>query len=814
MNAGNRFLRQKIGSASIATQRRLSRLINPTSVTAAVLAALYGAPSVADEERLEEIIVTATRHSVSAQDVPLSLTAVAGAALEQAGITDVAGLARSVAGVAYSDKGPFAGVNGATLVIRGLNGQPTAQLALGSTIIPPVATYVDETPVFVNLRLFDLDRVEILRGPQGTLYGSGSLGGTIRFVQNAPDPAAFDAKVRTGFGDTVHAKGTNYDTDAMLNLPVSDTFAVRLNAGYSHEAGFIDQPNLYQLDSSGVPVPANPADLLSPPVTYRKDGVNSYDYESARIAALWKPSDAFRAQLSYYHQLSTADGYPYASPVAYGLSALDSSDLDLETTRDSADVAALTLDYDLGFATMTSATSWSQHNNATHAEFTALYQTFSFYTAYYGGNPRAFFVGNDRFDDKGWSQEIRLTSKTGTRFDWVAGLFYRDQKTSIVEHEFYPGYGDYFDACLPVYGFGSPECGFGEWPYPNNEVDGITVEKDMVYVGDVQTHFKDMAVFGELTWNISSAWSLTAGARAFKQKLAQDQQTGVLFAGPTFVAVASRAGDLSRTLFKLNTAYKFDADNLVYGMWSQGFRHGVVNALPPSTPFGGATDPRLFTVPPDTADNYELGIKGTIRNRFLYSAALYDVEWKHIQASTLLTALGFPGAIDLGDGYSRGLELEISGKVSERLAVQLGYTYDKTKLTAVSDVAATNQQHPPAVGGQLPGTPEHSLALSLDYGDFAFAGGELRFRLSGHYQSEVVPRISTTIPNAPGYTTLDARATLTQAAWQVSLYVDNLTDELAITSYTDPAIYGSRYSALVSRPRTIGFSVSYSFKER
>ena len=178
-----------------------------SSITAAVLTALYGAPAFAadaaaeaanDEPGIQEVVVTASHRAVSAQDLPISITAVTGAQLEAAGIQDIASLAHSMAGVNYTDKGPFS-INGSSLIIRGLNSEGTAgQLALASPVVPAVATYVDDTPLFFNLRLDDLNRVEVLRGPQGTLYGSGSLGGTIKFVQNAPDPSGFDAKAEVG----------------------------------------------------------------------------------------------------------------------------------------------------------------------------------------------------------------------------------------------------------------------------------------------------------------------------------------------------------------------------------------------------------------------------------------------------------------------------------------------------------------------------------------------------------------------------------------------------------------------------------------
>jgi iron complex outermembrane receptor protein len=796
-------------------RRRRSHLGTATSVTAAVMAALYGSPASADDLALQEVVVTATRRALSVQDVPISITAVTGAALEQAGIQDIAGLARSVAGVNYTDKGPYGGVAGSTLIIRGLNSEETADLAFPTPIVPPVATYVDETPLFVNLRLQDLDHVEILRGPQGTLYGSGSLGGTIRFVQNAPDPSGFDAKAEVGVSKTAHTHAVNDDVNGMLNLPISETFAVRLNANFSNQAGFINQPNLFVLDPTGVPTPATPGNLLSPPATYAKDGVNSYGYRAARVAALWKPNDEFHAQLSYYYQVSTGDGYPYSSPAIYGLNSLSSADYLLETVRDKVDMAALTLEYDLGFATITSASSWAHHSNQTLDDGTAVYENFSFYTAYYGGNPRAVFDRHAGLDDKLWSQELRLTSKAGGFFDWVAGAFFKNENSFIEDHEFYPGYNDFYNACVPVYGSGSPQCGGGEYGSLNNVASykGISLVKDQAYIGDFETHFTDLAAFGELTAHLTPAWSVTGGTRVFKQTVTQAQQTGLLFVGPAFIANESLTEEWRRPLWKINTAYQLDKANLVYATWSQGFRRGGVNALPDAEP-GYKTPPGLKRVEPDTANNYEIGAKGTLQDRYRYSAAIYDIEWKNIQEGAQLTPLVLPGAINVGDGYSRGLELELFAKLTDHLSSLLGYTYDQTKLTSLSALARIGLSIAPAVGAQLPGTPKNSLKLGFDYGHVNFAGGEMRYAIDAHYQSRVIPAISASVPTVAGYTIGNARTSFTRANWIGTLYVDNFTNALGVSSYTDPAGYGNRYSAIVSQPRTIGFTIGYSFKNR
>ena len=682
---------------------RLASFGTATSVAAAVLSALYAGRAAADDgadtsmsdnEALPEVTVTATRRAATAQDLPISITAVTGAQLQEAGIEDVAALTRSMAGVDFTDKGPFSGASGANLIIRGLNSDATAWLpAATSPVVPPVATYVDDTPLFVNLRLQDLDRVEILRGPQGTLYGSGSLGGTIRYVQNAPDPTGFDAKAQVGVSDTAHTSEPNEDVSGMLNLPLGNTLALRMNAAYTYDAGFINQPYLYRLDASGVPLAAQPGNLFSAPETHAEDHVNDYIYKAARIAALWKPNAQFQAQLSYYYQLGTAGGFPYVATngLAYtqpisasnlppgsltklfpatvpaGADALSNADNGPDRTRDEVNLVALSLEYDLGFATMTSATSWSHHVNASSVDETGEYVNFSFSQSLYGQNPRTYIVGDESLDDKGWSQELRFASKSGGMLEWLAGLFYRNETTDIEENDHYPGYYDFYNGCAPNYGQSSgdgvtpSQCGIGEayTPGPLQYVDGLPIIKDDVYINAFETKFTDLAAFGELTAHLNSAWSVTGGTRLFRQTISQGQQNALLFDGPAYAADETLSDQWRRAQWKLNTAYQLDADNLVYATWSQGFRRGGVNALPPSELLGAfVTPPALSKLAPDTANNYEVGAKGTIEGRFRYSAAMFDIQWRNIQEGIDLTPLVLPGALNIGDGYSRGLELE------------------------------------------------------------------------------------------------------------------------------------------------------------
>ena len=844
-----------------------------TAVAVGVLSVLYGAPSIADSDTLQEVIVTATRRSESAQNIPASITAITGPALEQAGIADKVDLAHSLAGINVTDKGPFGGVNGSTLIIRGLNSEATAgQLALASPVIPPVATYVDDTPLFVNLRLHDLADVEILRGPQGTLYGSGSLGGTIRFVQNQPDPSGFDAKAEAGLSKTEHTHALNYDYNGMLNMPVTETFAIRFNAGWTDDAGFINQPNLYRLNSAGVPIPSQPLTAANPagldpaiaPEIYSRDGVNAYEYRDVRLAALWKPNDLLKGELSYYYQRSAAGGFPYVatqsaaynqwissatqpasppatnlvpqlynSPVPAGVDRLSSATNSLEGTNDEVNLVALDVDYDLGFATLTSSSSWARHDNTTHSDLTGLYTNFFFYQNFYGQNPRSFVQGYDRYNDKVWSQELRLVSpKGGHLFDWVAGLFYKDEKTLIQEHEFYPGYDDFYNSCPQTVpsdagGVNGSTCGLGEYVDTGaTSILGIPLVRDQAYIGDFETTFKDLAAYGELTWNITSAWSLTGGTRVFKQTVDQAQQTGLLFDGPGFVANQALSDEWRKALWKVNMAYQLDRTNLVYATWSQGFRRGGVNALPPTEPVSvvvnGVTQPNYTTptslnrLEPDEVDNYEVGAKGILGGRFSYSVAVYDMEWHNVQEGVQLTPLVLPAALNIGNAQSRGVEMEINTSLTRHWSAQWSYTYDQTKLKSVSDLFSyPNTSVPaPAVGSPLPGTPKNSTALGMEYGHVPVGSGELAFAANAHYQSRVVPALSATVPTVPGYTMVDSHITYTLPHWFATFYVNNLTNNLGISSYTDPAIFGNRYQAVVSQPRTYGLRVGYSFKER
>jgi len=251
---------------------------------------------------------------------------------------------------------------------------------------------------------------------------------------------------------------------------------------------------------------------------------------------------------------------------------------------------------------------------------------------------------------------------------------------------------------------------------------------------------------------------------------------------------------LAAALFKVNTAYKFDATNLIYATWSQGFRRGSVNALPTSELGGDYQLPdALKSLQPDKADNYEIGVKGTVQNRFRYSAAIFDIQWHNTQEGLQLTPLVLPAAMNIGNAYSRGIETEFEALLTQHLSAQVSYTYDQEQDYIAQSLVRVTQRCPRHPRRSAVHYPEHrspALAVSLEYGHVELFGGEWRYAVSAHYQGATIPALSASALKVPGYTMVDTRLSFALSHWMTTLYVNNLTNNLGITSIQDPAIFG------------------------
>jgi outer membrane receptor protein involved in Fe transport len=783
-------------------------------LAAAIAAVLYGPPAAtaasdAGAQDIGEITVTASRRTERIQDIPYSISAVGGEKLAQGNIADVPHLTQSVPGLVSFDTGAGGNDNRA-LTIRGLN---SGGLNTDQTVAP-VATYVNDTPVFLNLRLKDIERVEVLRGPQGTLYGSGALGGAVRFIQHSPDLKDFDVQISAGGSSTQHASGLNDAFDLVLNLPIAqDVFGLRLNADYSHDAGYIAQNNLYVLDSAGVPVPKDPTHLVtSPALMTSRRGTNDNTYKSGRIAALWKPTDNVRVDLNVYHQEGDAGNTQTITPLLTGWDSLESAHYIPEALTDRVDLQSLEIGLDLGFATFTSTTSHFKHENVSTGDYTTLYELFYFYTPYYGANPRPLYLARQTFDDTGTVEELRMTSQWSGPVQLVAGLYFNKDSTNVIHHEYAPGYQAFYNACLPVNGMGKI-CGIGTQAGIYQQIDGIPIVTDQSYVGDSESKFTDRAIYGEVTYHVTPEWQVTGGIRVFSQSYSQSGQSGLMFDGPDFVSANSAAISNRHALYKANTSYKISDDTMVYATYAQGFRRGGINALPGSTLAGGKVDSRFKVLKPDYAYNSEVGLKGSIAKQFQYSVGVYNIDWKDIQSGLYLTPLSIISTANIGDGYSRGVELEFSGKLIDQLYTQVGYSYDSTKLTTAS-FQGRNATVPSTPGGQLPDAPSQTLSVSLDYKIPLDGEWVLDPTIAMYYRGAMV---TTTTPNrfpVGGFTTTNVSMNIDHGHWHGLVYINNATNKLGFNSAPNTDTWGQGAAVLVNQPRTAGVMVTYKLGEK
>lgn len=780
--------------------------------------------SIAQQMVLEEVIVSATRRAQSVQDVPYNISALTGDDLADAGIDTATGLFRVMPGVSFIDQGPRSGVNNSTLIIRGINSEDLARNSGPLATAPVVSTYINETPVFVNLRLKDIERVEVLRGPQGTLYGSGSLGGSVRYIYNKADFDAFSGEVSGGISQTKNGDGLNYETDLMLNIPISDTLAMRVNGGYVDSAGFIDQPGLYVRNADGSPALDNGSTdpigesanfFAGQPVYKSEDGTNSADTTSARIALTWVPTDLLEVNLSYHYQTDNVDGTQMNSYAMYGDNSLKNASLIEEPFERDVDILALDVDFDMGFASFSGSASTYESEGNGSRDLTGFYELFSFYESYYGTSPRPLIEDISDFDDQGNVFEARLVSQGDNTLDWVVGAFYMDQDTKLSARQYYRGYDDYANSCfIETDSFGGAPCGFGTL-FGIEETNGpVTIVKDQAYLTDQKNNFTDLAFFGELTWNITDRWQVTGGARYYDQEFKTRQVGGLEFV-PDGVESRKQESTDDGTLFKVNTSYEIGDSANVYAVWSEGFRRGGANGLP-NQAFGTPINEKALAYESDTTQNIEVGVKGTLFDAYRYTLAYYDVEWDDMQTNMACTGLGLLCVVNVGDAKSKGIEADLQGQITENLDVSISYTYNDSELDSLSntlqeflaDGTAFADIEP---GGSLPGASDHSVYMGTTYRQMLSNGMELRYGLNGSYRSDAEATLYTDSVKLDSFWLWNASLTLQAEEWSVRAFINNIDDERGLLGADPVDQWGPRANAVVSTPRTFGLNASYRF---
>ncbi len=789
-------------------ERRIPRTALSLAVTQVLGAAaglgLTGAVHAQEAQaELAPIVVTAQRREQDILDVPYNISALSGDEIALRQTFDSPELLRGIAGVGVVDRGERNAAVVSNIRIRGLNVDSAALGDYAVSAVATVSTYVNDTPIFANFLLKDIQRVEVLRGPQGTLYGSGALGGTVRYVMNEPELGTFSGSAGGAVSSVEGSDGIGVAGDLTLNMPIGDTFAIRFNAAVADYPGLTDYVNLYVLDDEGLPIAPN--GVLDPATEYRrKKDADDVEIQYGRIAAKWQPSDTFDATLSVFAQSDDVGGRRQQTPGTDGFGRAyrdyENGSIQLEPSTRDAIVGALEMNVDLGFATLTSSTSYYDHSGDSTSENTGFYAQAGFLSFYYN-YPRPMASAVRTWSDRSLVEELRLVSDTGGAVDYVVGLWYQDQTRHSGQDSYLRGFKRWWDAFAP---------GFE---------DVVTGDQDFFY--RFEDDFRDNAVFGELTWHVTDRLDLTGGLRWFDNDATNNSLINIpLYASLDNLTAATNKTSEDDVLFKGNVAFHFGDDDLLYATYSEGYRRGGASAVPTTGFF--AESPAWLTYDSDTVENYELGIKGTAGG-LRYDLSAYQIDWNKPQLNTATPAWGFFAVANGESARTKGVELQIAGEFSEQVSWSFGYAYTDAALTG-DFVSPAN----PAVviqndGSTLPGAPQNTLNGSLDWrvpvlGDKTFVA-----HLDGFYQSDTINALSQSPAfnvNLDSFSIWGTAFTLVDDRWNASLWVKNIFNEEGVTGTftelymgTAPGIgyFGNGAKDLISLPRTIGLSFNYNF---
>jgi len=765
-----------------------------------------------DRDGVTTVVVTAQGRKENVLKIPYNISAVRGTDLEDNNITSSVDMLREVAGASVVSRDARTSGVVSDVIIRGLNVTPAAEGDFQLSTTPTVSTYVNNTPIFADFILKDIERVEILRGPQGTLYGAGSLGGTVRYLMNEPDPSGFSGKVEASVSKTYNSGGENNSEDIVLNVPLGSNVAFRLSAGKEYDAGFIDYANVYVLDAKGNPVAPNGI-LNAAALTHSVPDANWSKIIYDRLSVLAKPTNDLKLELSYQRQSNNvgSGGDPTigvnGNGVAYG--AYQFGGTTLEPAGRDAYLTALEADYDLGFATLSSNTShyhqegWSLGDNA------GLYANHGFLAADYYNYPRPNPVAYRTSGDSAFVEEVRLVSKTGHTFDYVLGAYYQNQNLNATDYDHINGFTQWAAAAFPA---------------AADYYNGLAGNTDFQY--SRAQNFRDRAIYGNLTWNVTPAVRITGGVRSFRD----DFNNLTLMApglNPPYNVVTPLVVNQpdSRNLFMGNVSWDIAPKQMLYATVSQGYRRGGTNAVPTTGAFAETDALAWQSYKPDTDVNSEIGIKGA-NGDLRYNFSLYDIRWHDIQLDTQTPIWGWFAAQNGGTADSRGLEVELSGKFLQNWRYTVNYTYTDAKLTEDLYTPGTHLLEAPS-GTQLPSVPRNSLSGSLAHVSMFDNGWYWTNRVNASYQSSVTNSILTVgsqlITNAQtfgGFALFNLSSTLAGENWSGTFFVKNLTNQLGVSgAFTNASFganpgasfYGSDAKVMIAQPRTIGFSGRYNF---
>jgi len=726
----------------------------------AALAADEAAP-IAPSATLEKVIVTANKREQAAIDVPASVTAINADRLTRGGLDRFEDYAAQIPGMSV------------TALSRGFSSVVLRGISTGiSQATPSTAYYIDEAPIgsinayatgstlTPDLDPYDLRRVEVLKGPQGTLYGAGAVGGLVRFVSEPANTEKFGGAVSVGV-NSVTDGGTGNEARAAFNVPLADkTMGLRLSLMNRVDAGYIDNPVLGEKN------------------------VNKARTRGGRLAWNWKLNEDWRLQAwgltQRFHSggpgmedQNAPDLTPTTGKLQHGSYIHEDQDTGL-------DVLNATVKGRIGNVDLTSSTTYQKVKGETHVDQTALFGTLITLTL---GIPNVGAELNQHINTKRWSQELRArTTALNDRLQYEGGLFFtkEDSSNSIPPED---AFNTVTHAAFPL-----------GVPVANARID---------------SQYKEVSLFGNVTYSLTDKFDVTAGLRYAhdQQHYLQDYKVSLLTAAPVFI---DQDVSHSKATYLLNGIYKPDAHTSIYGRIATGYRPGGPSALPPGVVPGGKT-----SFEPDTLTSYELGFKSSFNGgRASLEAAVFTTDWKDVQIQTAAqTAAGnFNYFVNGGNAKSSGMEATFMLAPTRDLLLRATAAYTDSHLTEDAPTAGGLN------GDRMPFTPRVTGSLAADY-HFAIAGSPAWIGASYNYIGERRSNFSgKTAFDVGAYKTLNLNAGMDIGNVRVSFYGKNLGNAHGVNFMNGNGLplpglnpLGNPYVAGIIQPRTVGMDLAYRF---
>jgi iron complex outermembrane recepter protein len=767
------------------------------------------AQDAADEED-DGIIVTATKREVNLQDIPFSINAQTAEDIQKSGAVTLEDLSRNVAGLAVQNLGP----GQSQVSIRGISAGQVVRDQPG--VKEQVGVYMDESPVSMSLftpdfDLFDLNRVETLRGPQGTLFGSGSIGGTVRYITNQPKlgttEGAVEANLNLVDGDDLggHLKGA-------VNIPLGDQVALRAVAYYTRYGGFINA----RREGGAI-----------------DEDVNNGERYGGRLSFLIQPSDNLTIVPRVVWQRVVTNGFNrqevynlYANRFNTTRPAVTFNEREQflrlnEKFRDNTVLADATISLDLGGAELTSVSTYIQRDILVSRDASALTGSVSVDLGYPAAAVLLPSNLRDTTDLETFSQEVRLASSGDGPFQWLIGGFYSKIDRVYAQRLPTPGYDAATDAALGAGTSNAVANGFG----PNSPFNS-----------DLPYDIKQLAVFGEATYNFSDQLSLTAGARYYDFEEVRSITTGGLFADTV-------TGRIDRTKSdgispRILLSYDVSDDVTINAQAAKGFRLGGVND-PLNVPLCSPADLALFGGFQDYTDeslwNYELGVKSKLGNGITFNAAAFRSEIKNLQVTLDAGSCSSRIVFNVPKSHTQGLEFELTAKPVDSIEIGLSGSLLESEIDSTLPGAlatATGIRD----GNRLPSTPKFQISGNITYSFPVGGSGEGYVNLSGQHvgtrytqpaDQENNPRTfthnlpfggqpagSATTLNLllPSYELVNLSAGVDlDSGLSFSVYVNNLLDENALLAFDRERGGRARLGYHVGQPRTFGVTARQKF---